>query len=317
MYNFVKNKGGFNRNMGIFDIFSKRNKKSNTSIFNYEDFPKSFRVQVIHIWRDSLGDPQYNSDSRVLWQVIHDSLSREYGVFNLSERGNDPFGKCQYFLQEEKSTEKILDIIEFSFRMIDRLVREYQYKGKQMDIKQKPDEAIEELNYRFQEHGIGYQYISGQIVRVDSNYIFKEAVEPAVQLLFQEGFEGASEEYLKAHEHFRKGNDKEAVTEALKAFESVMKTICKRMKWKVDEKATAAPLIKALFENELLPISLQNQLTSVRASLEGLATVRNKNTGHGQGENSIKIPRHLVAYSLHLCATNIVFLIDSYKAIKK
>jgi hypothetical protein len=304
--------------MGIIDIFSKRNNKATKSIFKYNEIPSSLRVQIIHIWRDSLGrydiGDYYSRDTNELWKVLHDRLCREYGIFLLSNRGETPADKCVYFVQEDKSIDRVLDIIELSFRLIDNVVRNYEREWRKMGITQNPDSAIEELNKRFQEHGIGYQYLNGQIVRVDSDYIYREAVEPAVNLLFKEGFEGASEEFLKANEHFRKGNDKEAVTEALKSFESTMKTIFVKKGWELPSKLTAAPLIVGLFAKELIPSNLQTQLNSLKTTLEGLATIRNQNTGHGQGEKSVKIPRHLVAYALHLCATNIVFLIESYKA---
>lgn len=306
--------------MGIFNLFSKRGKENNNEIFVYDQLPVVFRNQVIHIWRDTIGDYGFSGFGKIVddaWDFIHKTLCKEYGVFVLSEKGYNSQNKCEYFLQDEESIERCLDVIELSFRVIDRVVRTQNYKFTQAGATQSSDDAILELNNRFQEHGIGYQFIEGLIVRVDSEFIHKEAVVPAVNLLQTEGFEGSSEEFLKAHEHFRKGLDKEAVTEALKAFESVMKTICKRMSWEVNPNATAAKLIKTLFENELIPSSLQTQLTSVRTSLEGLATVRNKNTGHGQGEKSVKIPRYLVAYALHLCATNIVFLVEAYKDKKE
>lgn len=271
--------------MKLFDIFSKRNKKNNKEIFTYDELPPSFRVQVIHIWHSAIGpyytpnryDFRRESPSNMLWELIHNSLCREYGIFELSEKGKNFYEKCQYFIQEEDYIEKVLDIIELSFVVIDSVVREWSDSWDEMKITQKPDDAILELNKRFQEHGIGYQYIKGKIVRVDSDYIYREAVTPAVDLLFHEEFEGASEEFLKAHEHFRKGQDKEAIAEALKAFESVMKTICKRMGWKVDDGATAKRLIDVLFKNELIPSSLQTHLTSLRTTLEGLATIRNRN----------------------------------------
>ncbi|WP_047154590.1 STM4504/CBY_0614 family protein [Aneurinibacillus tyrosinisolvens] len=311
--------------MGVLDIFSKRHTENKKEIFTYDNIPDEFRVQIIHIWNDSIGPYKIinnyyfreTSPSNVIWETIHSGLSKEYGVFGLSTNGSTPYEKCIWFIQEEGSVEKVLDIIELSIRAIDVLVRDWSNRWGEMGVTQKPDDAILELNERFQEHGLGYQYIKGNIVRVDSDYIYKEAVKPAVQLLFDENFEGASEEFLKAHEHFRKGQDKEAITESLKAFESVMKTICKRMGWNVDERATASKLISVLFENELLPSHLQTQVTSLKATLEGLATIRNRNSGHGQGEKSVIVSRHLVAYALHLCATNIVFLIDSYKSLKK
>lgn len=184
------------------------------------------------------------------------------------------------------------------------------------NITQTAEDAIEELNQRFREHAIGYQYIEGQIVRVDSEYIYEEAVQPAISMMSEEGFEGASQEFMSAHEHFRKGRHKEAISDALKAFESVMKTICKRKGWEVRDNATAKPLINTLFQNGLLSISLQTQFSSLRDTLEsGLPTIRNKNSGHGQGESIVHLPTHLVAYALHLAATNILFLIESYKAL--
>lgn len=306
----------------LFDLFSKRNKQPNGDLFTYDKIPHDFCVQVIHIWSDAIGVYfvgyyQENEQSNAIWNFVHKQLCREYGLFELSIRGDNPFEKCQYFIQET-SVERKLDIIEVTFKYIDLVIREWNpYMKQQAKIKQEPDDAIFELNQRFREHALGYQYIRGQIVRVDSDYIFNEAVEPAVNLMFTEGFEGASEEFLVAHEHFRKGRYKEAITEALKSFESVMKTICSRKGWEVSDTATAKPLINTLLNNGLIPASLQTQFSSLRDTLEsGLPTVRNKNSGHGQGEKPVELPPHLVAYALHLAATNILFLIESYKSLK-
>lgn len=309
--------------LGIVNIFSKRTKK-NENIFTYDTLNSNFRVQVIQILLDSIG--KYNKQdswghgglpSNNSWDYIHKTLCKEYGVFRLSDKGDTSIEHCLYFIQET-TVDKVLDIIELSIRFITNVVSNWSMNDKNKSyIIQNANDAVFELNERFKEHGIGYQFIEGQIIRVDSEYIFNSAVEPAVKLLFTEGFEGASEEFLSAHEHYKRGRNKEAITDALKAFESVMKTICKRMKWEVNENATAKPLIDTLFKNELIPNSLQNQFNSLRTTLEsGLPTVRNKNSGHGQGEKSKSIPSHLVAYSLHLCATNILFLIESYNQIK-
>ncbi|WP_340392844.1 hypothetical protein [Paenibacillus sp. FSL E2-0190] len=309
----------------IFDLFSKRGKKPDKEIFIYDDLPKNFRIQVIHIWSDAIGKWYYETDylgkvytspSNNIWLQIHKQLCKEYGIFSLSEMGDNPFAKCQYFIQNT-TTEQVLDIIEMSFLWIDKVISSWEQSTLQKaKITQRAEDAIEELNQRFREHAIGYQYIEGRIVRVDSEYIYTEAVQPAITMLSEEGFEGASQEFMSAHEHFRKKRYKEAVSDALKAFESVMKTICKRKGWEVRENATAKPLINTLFQNGLLSTSLQTQFSSLRDTLEsGLPTIRNKNSGHGQGENVVHLPPHLVAYALHLAATNILFLIESYKAL--
>ncbi|MGG3561677.1 hypothetical protein ABES03_08735 [Neobacillus rhizosphaerae] len=300
--------------MAILDIFSKRNRGKQKSIFKYNEIPQPLRIQILHIWRDAIGhyDPNsyYDSNhcSNETWSSIHKALCKEYGVVRLSENGYSHIEECFAFMQDEKSVEKVLDIIELTFRIIDTDIRNDHWYWNLKGITQYPDDAIDELNRRFQEHGIGYQYLNGKIVRVDSDYIYREAVEPAVNLMFGEGFKVASEEFMNAHEHFKKGRDKEAIVEAGKAFESVMKTICSKLNIKLTGKETANPLIKLLIKNEVIPEYVEN-------SLMGQPVLRNKHA-HGQGEKSVPLPRYTVAYGLHLCATNIVFLIEAYKSKK-
>jgi hypothetical protein len=50
-------------------------------------------------------------------------------------------------------------------------------------------------------------------------------VKPALSLLHDAGFDGPADEFMKGFEHYRHGRNKEAVAEALKAFESTMKAI--------------------------------------------------------------------------------------------
>ena len=77
---------------------------------------------------------------------------------------------------------------------------------------------------------------------MDSELIHTEIVKPALELLNQRNYAGAQQEFLKAHEHYRKGNAKEALNECLKAFESVMKAICDKRGWKNYKNATAKDL---------------------------------------------------------------------------
>ena len=80
--------------------------------------------------------------------------------------------------------------------------------------------VIEEVNTRFREHGVGFQYESGEILRVDLQVIHKEVTIPALKFLSGPAFSGANEEFLSAYEHYRHNNYKEAIVDALKSFES-------------------------------------------------------------------------------------------------
>lgn len=179
-------------------------------------------------------------------------------------------------------------------------------------IQERADDAIEELNQRFKEHGVGYQFTNGQIIRIDSEFTHTEIVKPALRLLGQKQYAGAQQEFLKAHEHYRKRNAKEALNECLKAFESVMKAICDKRRWNYSKNATAKPLIQVCFDNGLVPSFWQSHYSSLRNLLESsVPTGRNKLSGHGQGTHPEAVPNHLVAYMLNMTASAIVFLAEA------
>ena len=225
--------------------------------------------------------------------------------------------RCEWFLLNA-NTNEALDIIELSFRCIRGLSQHMDQSALQAFTSQSAEDAIDELNYRFREHGVGYQFVEGEIVRVDSQYIHAEVVKPAVSLLNTVGFGGASDEFLKAHEHYRRGRHGEAMTEALKAFESTMKAICDANGWQYRETAAAKDMIKVMFDNHLLPTYMTDHFAGLRKTLEaGLPTVRNKNSGHGQGLFAKKVPDYFAGYALHLAATNIVFLVEAHEALNQ
>jgi hypothetical protein len=88
--------------------------------------------------------------------------------------------------------------------------------------------------------------------------------------------------------------------------------------WSYPSGATAKTLIKTVLDNGLVPNYMETHLAGLRATLEaGLPTVRNKNSGHGQGLLMRKVPDYLAGYTLHLAATNIVFLVQAHESLKR
>lgn len=304
--------------MGLFELFSKRQKKlekvGQPDTYQYTDLPESFRMQVLHVWRTAIGlwcyDRYHPSVSNQCWDFIHETLCREYGKPMLGTRERDNLAqRCvQHFL--EADSDQALDIIELSFKLIDGKVRE----SHDYNITQGPDSAIEELNHRFRENGIGFQFEGHQLVKIDSQYIHAEVVRPALSLLQEANFLGPEREFLQAHEHYRAGKNADAITWALKAFESTMKAVCDKRKWPYPNNATAKSLIDVIFSKGLVPQQLTSHFSSLRSLLEsGLPTVRNTSGGHGQGKDPVLIPEYLASYALHQAASNIVFLINAHK----
>ena len=171
------------------------------------------------------------------------------------------------------------------------------------------DSAIEELNGRFKEHGVGYCFTDGQIVRIDSDLSHSEVVQPALGILNQKQYAGAQQEFLQAHEHYRKGKTKEALNECLKSLESVMKSICDKRGWRYDDGATASALIGICFDKQLIPSFWETQFKALRSLLEsGVPPARNRLSGHGQGATVKEVPDFVAGYVLHMTAAAIVFL---------
>ncbi len=250
------------------------------------------------------------------YKFIVETLCREYGLFVLPGT-KDPYYDRDYlqelanFLLQEADAEKTLDAIELSFRVIDRLTRNYNHLHLN-DASDRADAAIQELNERFREHGVGYQFDGGEIIRVDSRMLHAEVVRPALFCLARLHIKVRRRNFLTAHEHYRHGRSKEAVAECLKALESVMKVICAKRKWKHDPNATAKPLLDVLFSNGLVPAFWAQHFSGLRGALEsGVPAARNKLGGHGQGAQVVHVPEHLVAFVLHSTASAIVFLVEA------
>lgn len=303
--------------MAIFELFSKRQKKLRgdmPDVYIYEEIPQSLRVQIVHIIRDTFGEDKYSSDSSSsAYQYIHKTLCKEYGVFALKQHArSDAEAVLDYFLSCD-DYERCLDIIEFTFRIIQNYVTENYYNYKQCTTSsQEPDDAVEELNKRFKENGFGYEFASGELIRIDSQFIHSETVKPVLSLLKSNKiYSGANQEFLKAHEHYRHKRYKECLVESLKSLESLMKGICKQHSWEFKESDPAKKLINICLEKKLVPEYLQNQFSSLRIVLEsGVPTIRNKEGGHGQGADITTVPEHFASYTLHLTASNLLFLMQ-------
>ncbi|WP_074975357.1 STM4504/CBY_0614 family protein [Nitrosospira multiformis] len=308
--------------MSVIDLFSHRQKELRgevPDVYVYDDLPRPLRVQIVHILRRTLGDEKYfrqeSSNVRDAYTAIVDILCREYGVFNLAPSSyhgeREHISEFFNFILDEFDCEKVLDGVELAFRLINKVVRDYEYLSRE-DASEIADDALRELNIRLKRHGVGYSFEGDEIIRVDSEFVHAEVVKPALTLLCAPEFKGAEAEFLKAHEHYRHGRAKEALTECLKSLESTMKSICAKRSWAHDPNATSSALINLLFQKELIPSFWSNHFSGLRAILEGgVPPARNKLGGHGQGVEIRDVPLHLVAFALHQTAAAIVFLVKS------
>lgn len=307
--------------MPMYDLYSKRKgraaKGDEPEVFQYDILPDTLRTQLRQILTAAIGayrelgefsSPPNNNEA---WEAISSILCRELGIDSLGRSANPYRGVMQWI--ETSETDAVLDVVELCCRWIARVMtKKRDYDRQQLAVTQEASEALREVNYRFREAGVGYEFVSGEIIRIDSQLIHAEVVKPALSLLRDPRFRGAEEEFLDAYSHYRSGRPKEAVTSANSAFESTMKAICEIKGWDYAPGSRASDLIKVLRKNNLLPAYLDNSFDQLAATLaSGLPQVRNNDGGHGQGATPKETPAYIASYALHLCAANIVLMVDA------
>lgn len=310
--------------MAVVETFSKRQRRLRGDIPDvlvYDALPQALRVQLYQSIEDGIGEWYIRGNSNLAaqraYETVVNALRREYGVFDLRELREFRGSRNATALDELRhhvltaETEQVLDAVELCARLMENLIRQIN-----TELARKATSAIKEINVRFREHGVGYEFSNGEIFRIDSELVHAEAVKPALALLRHEAFAGAQEEFLTAFEHYRKGSNKEALTDALKALESTMKVICQKRGWVVQPTDTAKKLIEVCFVNGLIPPYWQTHFSSLRSMLESsVPTARNRTSGHGQGVEIQTVPDHLAAYVLHMTASTIVFLVKAEQAL--
>lgn len=307
--------------MADIELFSKRVKRLegiNDTPYKYDEIPSPLRVQITNIIKDCFGTQNAKTSGFFGW--LEKTLKDEYGIsalpnvsYEYIQRNTDYSDDINFKIIESHihsacDYEKVLNATELIFLAINTTIRARQYVLSNPLIT--PDEAIEKLNRRFLEHGIGYQFESNQIIKIDSQYTHQEITKPVLHFLQNDKmFKGANEEFLKAHEYYKNADYSACINECNKAFESTMKAICEKRGWSYKQEDTAQRLISICFEHNLIPSYLQSQFTSLRSLLEsGLPPIRNKKTGHGRGVIQITINEPEASYALHLAAANILFL---------
>ncbi len=309
--------------MAIVELYSQRNKPKYFEVYHYEDMSLKLRTQISTILRKVVSSHSYHYYPEVIEALdeeflswVFDTLAHEYGVSKFGNCRTGDVGWFNWHLQNEP-IESVLDLLDLTLRIMDKYMRSYfeDYSGQVQDNNEKVNEAISEVNERMKMDGFGYEFTNGQLIRIDSQYVHAEVVKPALYIL--EDFDGAREEFLSAHEHYRHGAYEECIADCNKSFESLMKGICHERGWEYDPTAQAKKLIKTCLDNELIPTYLQEQFAQYLNLLSsGIPTIRNKEAGHGQGHEVKDPAQSLTSYALHLTASNLVFLGECNKALR-
>jgi hypothetical protein len=304
--------------MPIVDLYSSRRAKDQETndVWHYDVIPDKLRVQVAHIVTGAMGPPDSNVKgygSRALYNFIRDSVAHEHGRDALAGKKDSETDLLEC-VRHEAHILIWLDVIELTFRMVEQERGRLNKDGRgYARITIPSDEAIRELNERFRRAGFGYRYEDGAILRVDDEFLHQEATRPALVLLSDPRFAGASDEFRSAHDHLKAGENKDCCVDALNAFESTMKAICDAKGWAFDKGARATDLLKILRREKLFPDFADQSFDQLLATLKGLSALRNETGAHGQGAVPVELPTYVAVYALNLAASKIRFLVEAFK----
>lgn len=293
----------------MFELYSRRlkNQTGGPEIYSYDQFPFQFRVQLFYIVSDVF-DRLERTYSRESWKYLHDSFARELGVRQLS-RFYETYGQekrgIEGFITEAPEVE-VLDFIDFTFAIIENLMKKPDLIIKK-DLTGSFEKAIQELNHRFRQHNLGYEFISGEIIRKDHELFHQEVIKPVLRFLLTAGFTAAEADLSRAFEHRRKEENKEAIQAALQAVENTLKAICARSGFVTGgAENTAEDLFAVLERNGFFPSGMKPHLHALRTCLESGAAIFSEAPEAAQ--DPILQSDEFTEYAINLAAANILLL---------
>lgn len=300
----------------IFMVFSKRNKIEEEISINGEVRNRIFMllIKLPENYNES-GHYYFGNKFSVegfLNEILEIIMFRtgKFDVVNNNIRNTD--GIFNFLLNCKGKV--FLDFLEDMFRTNEfSKINEY-----------KKNKLIEDINYVFTIENVKYELTpykehrisEGNWSKVESVtypiiickeeiFINVEAIDPAIELLMDDRFKNANNEFLEGLDHYKHKRYKEAIASCCCSLESVMKIICSINKWKYNDNATGLPLIKNIIEKSQSPNWYEGIISPT-------LTIRNKLGPHGKGTNKIDVTKLQAQLQINLVASQIIFLIGEY-----
>jgi hypothetical protein len=303
--------------MSIINLYSKRKAASERlsgDVFSYDDVPTTLRTQLKQMIDEGYDNYEQARRRDTYFAINIDTfettvkmLRREYGVDKLTDYSRGERHELLSFL-EICETEQFLDCAE----LYGKLVNESNLNSY------RKLEVLYELNYRFREAGLGYEFLDNIIIRKDTEVLHNEVLKPTLNMLGSNViFAGAEHEIQESFIKYRHKDNKAAVMEAAKSFESVMKAILQKNDHTYSENDSASKLVDACIANEIIPKYLETHFKALSTLLKtGLPVLRNKTSGHGQGASIKNLDDHFVSYALYTALANIKLIIECDKKLQ-
>ena len=164
----------------------------------------------------------------------------------------------------------------------------------------------EDINSVFKSEKIPWLMIDGRFFKFDSDFFDQLVISESRNLIKAQGFEGALEEFDEARDELSRCEIQKAIHTANKSFESVLKSILGKTT------GTAGKLFREFSDEYMqdIPEDIRKALRSKIVQM--LPDLRNKLGGHGQGEESIEVPKNYGELAVNFMGAFNRFTIKQY-----
>lgn len=299
-------------------IFRRRSQREPEDAADIQ-LSRELRIQIVHILREALGEAYepYVGENPV-WAFAYHQMLKELGRYKLSDRvrDDDPDRQCIAFIEDASDIEAA-DLVDMLFI---GLTAYYESKYDAWSLLRenwragtRATDAIDELNDRLRAADVPLRFTGDKLVRVDSDYLHRDVTAPAFGLLREDEFRGAETEFRAAHDHFRHGSWDSAVSEANQAVESVMKQLLDLQQTPYDSGDASTVLARRLVDSRMFAHADEEYRNKLHAALANkLPPVRNA-LDHGAGVDPREADEAIASFALHLAASDIVFLISTWR----
>jgi AbiJ N-terminal domain 4 len=309
----------------IFETFAYRKRHQSRNgepeVYTYDQAPDQLRHQICMALSDGIGPFRERAmdvvNANRYWRDMDKICRKEVHSYLRCTDEHNLEEKFLHFLQTVDDMDDFLSGVEIGCVVLS-LVDDKKSSPYPRGAEQTGAKSIQEINQRFKQHAVGYQFENGQIIRVDSKFTHAEIIKPALSLLAAPIFVKANEDFMTAHRHYGASEFKDCVTAAHRAFESMLKAICDTEGWDYDKGDRASELVTRVTDQGLFTHDFDRSFTAFVAMLKaGLPAIRNDAGGHGEGIAAAAVTAQIARFALNLTASNILFLGGSYDALKR
>jgi hypothetical protein len=317
--------------MPIFETFAQRQRQQSRGdepeVYTYDRVPDHLRHQICLALAEGIGryhrltgDPFQSPPPHAndMWEQIDRICRKELHSYLDYTKEQNLAQRFLAYVFKIGDIDDFLSAVEIGCVALSVTSDQYDHQLVERGAQQKAADSIDEINARFEQHAVGYQFENRHVIRVDSKLTHAEIIKPALMLLTAPMFAKANDDFMTAHRHYRAGEFKDCVTASHRAFESMLKAICDVEKWEYAKGDGSSELVTKVTTKGLFTHDFNRSFTAYVAMLKaGLPAVRNDAGGHGEGLAAAAVTAQIARFALNLTASDMLFLGESYDAMKK